>query len=196
MLAEASTKQRDLQEKRLKAKKEKSRSLANERNELSTKINNSGIKSNLQIYKGSINGLSSSSSTSTNKNFNPDEDPTSTSTSLGLPTTELTSLQIQQFESESSALLKSLEQDLDQVKKAESKLMEISQMQTQLIQHLNEQTELTSRLHDEAIENTSEVLQGNEQLKEAKRRNREANKMLSVFLVGSGLGLLFLHWMD
>ena len=142
-----------------------------------------------KVLKGSVNGLNSST-TSTSTSFDP-----SLSLEISKPkeSSQLSALQIQQFESESSELVKSLAKELESINAAEKKLSEISEMQTQLIGQLNQQNEITARLYDEAIENTSEVYKGNEQLKEAKKRNREANRMLSVFLVGSGLGLLFLH---
>jgi syntaxin 18 len=105
----------------------------------------------------------------------------------------LSSEQIQQFESENSALLQSFQNDLADVQQAESKLYAISELQTQLLQHLGQQAEMTDRLLEESVNHTSEVGQGNTQLRKAKERSREANKFLSIFLVGSGLGLLFLH---
>ncbi|CEH16377.1 STX18 [Ceraceosorus bombacis] len=114
--------------------------------------------------------------------------------SLGLP--EVSAAQAQMYDSEASALVKTLEQDLSAIQAAERRLVEISDLQTQLISHLSEQTELTTRLGDEAFEHQSEVQRGNDQLRKAKESNRKATQWLAMFLVGSGLGLLFLHWMD
>lgn len=111
--------------------------------------------------------------------------------SLGLP--EVSAAQAQMYDSEASALVKTLEQDLSAIQAAERKLVEISDLQTQLISHLSEQTELTTRLGDEAFEHQSEVQRGNDQLRKAKESNRKATQWLAMFLVGSGLGLLFLH---
>ncbi|KDN52604.1 hypothetical protein K437DRAFT_272309 [Tilletiaria anomala UBC 951] len=118
----------------------------------------------------------------------------STSSSDVLST--LTPTQIQQFESENSALLSSFESDLASVQQAESKLYAIAELQTQLIQHLGQQSEMTGKLLEESIGHSAEVGQGNTQLRKAKERNRQANRMLCLFLIGSGLGLLFLHWID
>lgn len=100
------------------------------------------------------------------------------------------------FENESSELIKSLESDLAAIKKAESRLYEISELQTQVVQQLEQQGEITDQLLDEAIGVGTEVGRGNEELRKARQRSREADKFLSIFLVGSGLALLFLHWMD
>ncbi len=105
----------------------------------------------------------------------------------------LSAEQIQRFESENSALLRSLEEDLASVQQAEQKLYAISELQTQLLQHLGQQAELTDRLLEESVHHTTEVGQGNAQLRKAKERSRDANNFLAIFLVGSGLGLLFLH---
>lgn len=193
MLATCTSKIRDLQERRLLVERERRRNLGRE--VITSKDKDNSVESEKssslsgKVLKGSINGLNSST-TSTSTSFDP-----SLSLEISKPkeSSQLSALQIQQFESESSELVKSLAKELESINAAEKKLSEISEMQTQLIGQLNQQNEITARLYDEAIENTSEVYKGNEQLKEAKKRNREANRMLSVFLVGSGLGLLFLH---
>lgn len=107
--------------------------------------------------------------------------------------TKLTAEQVQQFDSESSALVKSLSEDLAAVEAAERKLNDISELQTQLIQHLGSQAEMADHLHQEAVGHALEVGRGNEQLQRAKENNRQASRFLCMFLVGSGLGLLFLH---
>lgn len=106
---------------------------------------------------------------------------------------DLTPQQIQQFEEESSALMKSLNEDLSAIEQTQQKLNEISDMQTQLIQHLGNQAEVADHLNQEAIANTLEVGRGNEQLQKAKDNHRQASKYLCFFLIGSGIGLLFLH---
>lgn len=106
---------------------------------------------------------------------------------------DLTPQQVQQFEEESSALIKSLSEDLSAIEATERKLSEISELQTQLIQHLGSQAEVSDLLNQEAIGHTLEVSRGNEQLQKAKDNHRQASKFLCIFLIGSGIGLLFLH---
>ncbi|PWN18894.1 hypothetical protein BCV69DRAFT_300687 [Microstroma glucosiphilum] len=109
---------------------------------------------------------------------------------------ELTPSQLQLFQSESSSLTKSLQADLSALESVTSTLSTISSLQTTLIQHLSTQNETIGALVGEAGEQRVEVKRGNEQLKKAKERNRSANRLLGALLVGSGLGLLFLHVMD
>ncbi|CAO1612956.1 unnamed protein product [Sympodiomycopsis kandeliae] len=109
---------------------------------------------------------------------------------------ELTQEQMQQFASESSALTKTLQSDLAAVENVTRTLNTIAELQTTLVQHLTIQNETITSLSDEAIDQRIEVEKGNTQLKQAKERSRSANRLLAAFLVGSGLGLLFLHVVD
>lgn len=106
---------------------------------------------------------------------------------------ELTPSQLQLFQSESSSLTKSLQADLSALESVTSTLSTISSLQSTLIQHLSTQNETIGALVGEAGEQRVEVKRGNEQLKKARERNRSANRLLGALLVGSGLGLLFLH---
>lgn len=106
---------------------------------------------------------------------------------------ELTQEQIQLFASESSALTKTLQSDLAAVENVTRTLNTIAELQTTLVQHLTTQNETIASLADEAIDQRIEVESGNTQVKQARQRNRSANRLLAAFLVGSGLGLLFLR---
>lgn len=107
---------------------------------------------------------------------------------------ELTASQIQQFEDENATILRSVQDTLASVQQAESRLMEISVLQSELITHLTQQTELTDQLYEDAIATTSTMEQGNEQLKEAKRRGKDSRLYILVFLIGASLSLLFVHY--
>ena len=107
---------------------------------------------------------------------------------------ELTASQIMQFEDENAAILRNAEDTLASVQQAESRLLEISQLQTELITHLTHQTELTDQLFEDAIATTSTMEKGNEELREAKRRGKDNRLYILVFLIGSSLSLLFLHY--
>lgn len=106
---------------------------------------------------------------------------------------ELTPTQIQLFESESSSLSRAFQSDLSSINNITSTLSEISSLQSTLISHLSMQNEQISNLGEQGIEQRVEVEKGNKELKRAKERNRSANRLLGALLVGSGLGLLFLH---
>jgi len=107
---------------------------------------------------------------------------------------ELSSSQIDQFETENAHILRSVQETLDSVHQAEARLMEISALQMELITHLTSQTELTDQLYEDAIASTSMVEQGNTQLVEAKRRSKDSRLFILVFLIGASLSMLFLHY--
>lgn len=187
LLSRASALQSDMQEARLRVQREKTKSLANARHQLqasSSAAAGSTSTSAPPVIRGSVGG-----------SFNPELETESGLVGKDIRV-QLSSSQIEMFENESSELIKSLESDLAAIKKAESRLYEISELQTQVVQQLEQQGEVTDQLLDEAIGVGTEVGRGNEELRKARQRSREADKFLSIFLVGSGLALLFLHWMD
>ncbi|KAJ1030334.1 hypothetical protein NDA16_001244 [Ustilago loliicola] len=173
-----------MQEARLRVQCEKTKSLANSRLQLQERAGVSASAAAPAVIRGSVGG-----------SFNPELDSESGLVGKDI-SAQLSPSQIEMFENESSELIKSLESDLAAIKKAESRLYEISELQTQVVQQLEQQGEITDQLLDEAIGVGTEVGRGNEELRKARQRSREADKFLSIFLVGSGLALLFLHWMD
>lgn len=149
------------------------------------------------VVAGSISASNASASRqSTMLPPGDEDDASSKAMQADFTSSQLTPQQVQQFEQESSALIKSLSEDLNAIESAERKLTEISELQTQLIQHLGSQAEVADHLNQEGIGHTLEVGKGNEQLQKAKENNRQASKFLCIFLVGSGIGLLFLHFFD
>ncbi|SNX81654.1 related to syntaxin 18 [Melanopsichium pennsylvanicum] len=189
LLSKASSLQSDMQEARLRVQREKTRSLANSRLELQQQVgassSSAGATSSAPaVIRGTVGG-----------SYNPELDSESSLVGKDI-SGQLSADQIEMFENESSELIKSLESDLAAIKKAESRLYEISELQTQVVQQLEQQGEMTDQLLDEAIGVGTEVGRGNEELRKSRQRSREADKFLSIFLVGSGLALLFLHWMD
>ena len=188
LLSKASALQSDMQEARLRVQREKTKSLANSRAQLQQQAGESFASSSAAaapaVIRGSVGG-----------SFNPELDSESGLVGKDI-SAQLSASQIEMFENESSELIKSLESDLAAIKKAESRLYEISELQTQVVQQLEQQGEITDQLLDEAIGVGTEVGRGNEELRKARQRSREADKFLSIFLVGSGLALLFLHWID
>jgi hypothetical protein len=102
--------------------------------------------------------------------------------------------QVQQFESEASALLEATNQELDAIRAAEASLLEISALQSELVVHLSQQTELTDRLWEEAVQVTGKVDEGNKQLKKAREWNRESRLWVLAFLLGASATLLFIEF--
>lgn len=184
LLSRASSLQSGMQEARLQVQRDKTRSLANSSPQHQPSAPSTTAAAAPTVIKGSVGG-----------SFSPDRDSESDLVGKDI-STQLSAAQIQMFESESSDLVKSLEADLASIRKAESKLYEISDLQTQVVQQLEQQSEITNQLFDEAIGVGTEVGRGNEELTKARKRSRDADKFMSIFLFGSGLALLFLHWMD
>lgn len=106
----------------------------------------------------------------------------------------LTPSQLQQFESEASALLRTTEETLSSIKQTESSLLEISNLQSELVFHLTQQTELIDQLWDDAVVSTGKVEQGNLQLLKAKESNRESRIWLLTFILAASLALLFVDY--
>lgn len=104
--------------------------------------------------------------------------------------TVLSQEQIQQFESESSALLQEANSQLASIEKAQTSLLEISNLQSELAVHLTQQMEITDKLWEDSVLVTGRVQEGNKQLRQARDRNREGRLWLLVFLVGASFSLL------
>ncbi|WFD46632.1 hypothetical protein GLX27_001269 [Malassezia furfur] len=171
-LARASSIQATLQQRRVEAEQQRHQKLADGAQKvLRNGAANDASASNL---RGSAGALSQSSNNDLAQ--------------------ELTKEQVQMFEEEASALIQSLQSELQAVQHAEQQLHDISDLQTRIMQHLQEQNEQTSQLQTEAAGHGEQVTSGNEQLRKAKERNRAANRFLSMFFVISGLLLLVMHW--
>ncbi|KAK9899938.1 hypothetical protein P389DRAFT_5787 [Cystobasidium minutum MCA 4210] len=108
--------------------------------------------------------------------------------------TVLSQEQIQQFESESSALLQEANSQLASIEKAQTSLLEISNLQSELAVHLTQQMEITDKLWEDSVLVSGRVEEGNKQLKQARDRNREGRLWLLVFLIGASFSLLFLEY--
>lgn len=106
---------------------------------------------------------------------------------------QLSKEQLHVFEEEASAIMQSLQADLAAVQQAERQLNDISELQTRIVQHLQEQNEHVDTLMTEATGHGEQVTSGNKQLRRAKERNHQANRMLSAFFVISGMILLLMH---
>lgn len=104
--------------------------------------------------------------------------------------TVLSQEQIQQFESESSALLQEANSQLASIEKAQTSLLEISNLQSELAVHLTQQMEITDKLWEDSVLVSGRVEEGNKQLKQARDRNREGRLWLLVFLIGASFSLL------
>lgn len=107
---------------------------------------------------------------------------------------QLSQAQLQEFESENSALLEHMQSQLDSVLSAEKSLLEISTMQAELVRHLTQQTEMVDLLYDQAVASVGQMGDANRELKKARENSGQSRLMLLVFLIGMSFALLFLNW--
>lgn len=107
---------------------------------------------------------------------------------------QLSQAQLQEFESENSALLEHMQSQLDSVLSAEKSLLEISQMQAELVRHLTQQTEMVDLLYDQAVASVGQMGDANRELRKARENSGQSRLMLLVFLLGMSFALLFLNW--
>ncbi|KAJ3741239.1 snare protein syntaxin 18/UFE1 [Lentinula detonsa] len=209
-LAEASQKQKEMQEERVKRELERSRTLGS----------GAGLEAlNMTSNDALRTQYASGPRASTSSSWLGDASSSFIAATIGVPATdetyrpgpsspvpdtvppsddeddfELSSSQILQFETENANILRSVQETLDSVHQAESRLMEISALQMELVEHLTKQTELTDQLYEDAIASTSMVEKGNVQLREARRRSKDSRLFILVFFILSSLSLLFLHY--
>ncbi len=70
---------------------------------------------------------------------------------------ELSSSQIQQFETENANILRSVQDTLASVEKAESRLQEIAALQTELVTHLTQQSDMIDQIYEDTVVTTETV---------------------------------------
>lgn len=201
-LAEASQRQKEMQEERIKRQLERTRTLG------------SGAAKGVQVT--STEWYTEPPPVASTSTWLGDASTSFLAATIGTPTTqqpppyipspqtestddddddiELSESQILQFEQENADMLRTVQDTLESVQQAESRLMDISTLQMELMSHLTQQTELTDQLYEDAIATTSTVEKGNAQLREAKRRSKDSRLFILVFLIGASLSLLFLHY--
>lgn len=176
-LARASSMQAMLQERRMQLRRQRFEKLA-DRGHVEPTRDGAGRGATEQAVRGSVGALGIGES-------------------RGVDVSEqLSSEQLHVFEEEASQVLQSLQQDMQAIQRAERQLNDISELQTRIVQHLQEQNEHSMALLDDAAIHGQQVTSGNQQLQTAKKRNRQANRFLSLFFVISGVTLLFAHCMS
>ncbi|KAJ4466496.1 hypothetical protein J3R30DRAFT_3310935 [Lentinula aciculospora] len=208
-LAEASQKQKEMQEERVKRELERSRTLGS----------GAGLEALNMTTNDASRTRNAEPRASTSSSWLGDTSSSFIAATIGAPSIdethrsspsfpileatplsddeddfELSSSQILQFETENANILRSVQETLDSVHQAESRLMEISTLQMELVEHLTKQTELIDQLYEDAIASTSMVEKGNVQLVEARGRSKDSRFFILVFFIISSLSLLFLHY--
>lgn len=104
---------------------------------------------------------------------------------------DLTPQQVQELETENTALLDELELSLNKAKAAEKSLMEISSLQSSLSAHLSTQNDHIQSLLNDSEQVHDDILKANKQLDSAKERNRKASKLIVMISLILAFVLLF-----
>jgi syntaxin 18 len=102
--------------------------------------------------------------------------------------------EVQMMEQENAVLMHELDGNLDQMRQAESKMHEIVNMLSLFSTKVLEQSETIDCIYDEAVESSSHVRMGNQQLRKALERGVN-NRLVTLFaLLLASFSLLFLDW--
>lgn len=101
---------------------------------------------------------------------------------------------LQQLESENTALLAEFQERLEQAQQAEKSLYEIASLQGELATHLAEQAEVTEQLYADSVDTMGVVKSANQELLNARKRNRFASKMIIIISLFLAFFLLFVDY--
>jgi syntaxin 18 len=101
---------------------------------------------------------------------------------------------MQMMEAENASLMQELDGNLDQMRHAEAKMHDIVNMLSLFSSKVLEQSETIECIYDEAVESSSHVRMGNQQLRKALDRGVN-NRLVTLFaLLLASFSLLFLDW--
>ncbi|CAH0385541.1 unnamed protein product [Bemisia tabaci] len=107
---------------------------------------------------------------------------------------ELTAEELQIFENENELLYNELNCVSDEVQQVESKVVKIAELQELLTEKVLEQSRDIERIGSTVIGTTENILDGNQQIREANRNNASLRAYVLFFLVVMSFSLLFLDW--
>ncbi|XP_064601039.1 syntaxin-18-like [Liolophura sinensis] len=100
----------------------------------------------------------------------------------------------QMFEQENKAIYEELNSMMNEVRQIEGKVVEISRLQEILSEKVLEQEKDVDRIADTVVGTTENITEGNEQIREALKKNAGFRVWILFFLVVCSLSLLFLDW--
>lgn len=109
-------------------------------------------------------------------------------------TRELDPQEMMALESQNEHLLRTFQDDMDQVTTAMQSLQEIATMQSTLAHHLTAQQEIIETIHEDTVQSVDAMAKANKQLEKTKRLFGEARLWVFVFLVVASAVLLFLDY--
>nr|XP_048704832.1 syntaxin-18 isoform X3 [Caretta caretta] len=109
---------------------------------------------------------------------------------------ELSPEEIQMFEQENQRLVGEMNSLFDEVRQIEGKVVEISRLQEIFTEKVLQQDTEIDNIHQLVVGATENIKEGNEDIREAIKKNAGFRVWILFFLVMCSFSLLFLDWYD
>ncbi|XP_023210161.1 syntaxin-18-like [Centruroides sculpturatus] len=107
---------------------------------------------------------------------------------------EMSSEELQIFEQENRRLYEEMNTLVDEVRQIEGKVVEISRLQEIFAEKVLQQEQDINRISDTIVGTTENIKEGNEELREAMKKNAGFRVWILFFLIVISFSLLFLDW--
>ncbi|XP_035674869.1 syntaxin-18-like [Branchiostoma floridae] len=107
---------------------------------------------------------------------------------------ELSPEEIQMFEQENERLYNEMNSLVDEVRQIEGKVVEISRLQEIFADKVLQQEVEIDRIADTVVQSTENIKEGNEEVREAMKKDAGFRVWILFFLVMCSFSLLFLEW--
>ncbi|XP_067134284.1 syntaxin-18 [Centruroides vittatus] len=107
---------------------------------------------------------------------------------------EMSSEELQIFEQENRRLYEEMNTLVDEVRQIEGKVVEISRLQEIFAEKVLSQEQDINRISDTIVGTTENIKEGNEELREAMKKNAGFRVWILFFLIVISFSLLFLDW--
>ncbi|KAF8773752.1 syntaxin-18-like [Argiope bruennichi] len=119
--------------------------------------------------------------------------PSDFSTDLS-PDVDFSPEELQMFEEENQRLYEDMNTLVDEVREIEGKVVEIGRLQEILSEKVLQQDQDINRIADTVMGTTENIKEGNEELREAMKKNAGFRVYILFFLIVLSFSLLFLDW--
>ncbi|GFY43985.1 syntaxin-18 [Trichonephila inaurata madagascariensis] len=110
------------------------------------------------------------------------------------PDVDFSPEELQMFEEENQRLYEDMNTLVDEVREIEGKVVEIGRLQEILSEKVLQQDQDINRISDTVMGTTENIKEGNEELREAMKKNAGFRVWILFFLIVLSFSLLFLDW--
>ncbi|GBN24519.1 Syntaxin-18 [Araneus ventricosus] len=117
-----------------------------------------------------------------------------TDLSTDSPEVDFSPEELQMFEEENQRLYEEMNTLVDEVREIEGKVVEIGRLQEILSEKVLQQDQDINRIADTVMGTTENIKEGNEELREAMKKNAGFRVYILFFLIVLSFSLLFLDW--